>query len=125
MKKYLIYLDILGFEELAKEIGKKKGIGGKIIRSRFIDVIKERIEAIEIDKRIIGKYYSGSDDWLLVTDTLDGVFRVILEILEHNTEYDDYESIPLEIGIGIQEYDRWAKFEGEELIIENETIEFL
>ncbi|MBU7028025.1 MAG: GNAT family N-acetyltransferase, partial [Theionarchaea archaeon] len=124
-KKYLIYLDILGFEKLAEDIAKEKGIERRLVRERFIDVIKERVDTIEAEKRIIGKHYGESDEWLLVTDDLDKVFRVISEILDHNTGYRGYEKIPLEIGVGTAEYDKWAKFSGKNLIIEDETIELL
>jgi hypothetical protein len=124
-KKYLVYVDILGFEELVKEIGASKGVEEREVRSKFIDVIKERIEVIETKGRIIGKQYGESDDWLLVTDDLDEVFWIISEILDHNTKYIGYKKIPLEIGVGTAEFDRWAKFNGKDLIIENDTIKLL
>ena len=123
-KKYLIYLDILGFKGLAEEIESKKGIEQRTVREKFIDVIKERVGIIEAKGKIIGKKYGQSDDWLLVTDALDKVFNCILEILNHNTGYKNYEKIPLEIAIGIGEYDRWAGFDGKDLIIEESTIKF-
>ncbi|MGD2248787.1 MAG: hypothetical protein PVF58_10320 [Candidatus Methanofastidiosia archaeon] len=124
-KKYLIYVDILGFDELAKDIGGKKDIEEREVRSKFIDVIEERIEIIKAKGGIIGKHYGESDDWLLVTDDLDKIFWIISEILDHNTRYIGYEKIPLEVGIGTAEFDKWAKFDGKDLIIENETIKFL
>jgi len=124
-EKHLIYLDILGFGELAYEIANKKGIEEREVRKKFIDVIKERVEIIETHRRIIGKKYGESDDWLLVTDSLDNVFITILEVLEHNTGYRGYERISLEIAIGTGEYDKWAKFEGKYLVIEEDTIKFL
>jgi len=124
-KKFLIYLDILGFEGLAKEIAVKKGIEERKVRKDFIEIIQERIEEIEKQGRITGKRYGESDDWLLVVDCIDNVFISILRILKHNTEYREYEKIPLEIAIGIGEYDKWAKFEGRNLIFENDTIAFL
>ena len=40
-RKYLIYLDILGFEALAKEIEEKTGVDSDEVRNKFfIDVIK-------------------------------------------------------------------------------------
>jgi len=124
-KKYFIYLDILGFERLAKDIAEKKGIESRKVREDFLNVIKERVEATERKGGIIGKNYGRKDDWLLVTDSLDKISKNILEILSHNTMYEDYERIPLEIAVGTAEFDKWAKFEGEKLIIEETTIEFL
>ena len=123
-KKYLIYLDILGFEALAEKVASEKGIDQRDVREKFIDVIKERVERLEVKGKIIGKKYGESDDWLLVTDALDKVFNCILEILDHDTGYRDYEKVPLEIGIGTGEYDKWARFDGTNLIVEDDTIKF-
>ena len=78
-------MDILGFEKLAKEIAKDKRIGVKVIRKHFIDVIKEKVKEIETKHRIVGKHYGGSDDWILVADSLDNAFGIVSEILDHNT----------------------------------------
>ena len=124
-KKYLVYVDILGFKRLAEEIEKERGIESREVREKIIDVINERVKTIERGNRIIGKKYGESDDWLLLTDSLEKVFESILEILDHHTPYKGYEKIPLEIAIGTGEYDKWARFDGKELIIEKSTINFL
>lgn len=124
-KKYLVYLDILGFKRLAEIIEEERGIEAREVREKFIDVINERVETIEKGGRIIGKRYGESDDWLLLTDSLENVFKSILKILDHHTPYKGYEKIPLEIAIGTGEYDKWARFDGKELIIEESTIKFL
>ena len=80
---------------------------------------------METRGKIIGKKYGDSDDWILVTDDIDKAFSCISEILDHTTGYTNYEKIPLEIAIGAEIYDRWAKFDGANLIIENPTIAFL
>ena len=123
-KMYLIHLDILGFRELTKEIGFKKGIDQRKVRENFIKIIKERIKLLEKKGKITGKKYGESDDWLLVTDSLDKLFTCISEILDHYTDYINYEKIPLELAIGTGEYDKWAKFDGVNLIVEDPTLEF-
>jgi len=123
-KKYLIYLDILGFEKLAAEIALKKGIEEVKLRKDFIEVIKEKIEKLVADDKILGKKYGESDDWLLVVDSIDKVFSCIFEILDHNTGYNNYEKIPMEIAIGVAKYGKYTNFEGKNLIIENDTIKF-
>ena len=124
-KKYLIYVDILGFEKLAKKIAKDKGIEAKIVRNHFIDVIKEKVEDIETKYSIAGRHYGESDDWILVADSLDNTIGIVSDILDHSTGYEGYKEIPLEIEIGVAEYDRWARFNGKYLITEDETISFL
>jgi hypothetical protein len=121
-KRHLLYVDILGFEGLVDLIAKKKHVESRRIRADFIDVMKERIRAVEAGGMIVGKKYGESDDWFLVVDSLDMVFRVIAEILHHKTGYKGFEKIPLEIGIGVVEYDEWARFDGLELMIEDSTI---
>ncbi len=124
-RKYLVYLDILGFERLAEEIEEERGIESREVREKFIAVINERVKMLERAGRIIGKKYGESDDWLLLTDSLENAFKSILDILEHHTPYKGYEKIPVEIAIGSGDYDKWASFDGKELIIENSTIKFI
>jgi hypothetical protein len=123
--KFLIWLDIMGFEELGKTIAQSSRIGERKVREDFIRLLSEKIEQEEKNGDIIGKKYGEADDWLLVADSLDSVFKVICEALDHNTEYKGYEKIPLEIVIGKAQYDEWAKLDGSNLVSEDTTIHFL
>jgi len=107
-KKYFVYSDVLGFKELAREIAKEKGIDSRKVREDFLNVIKERVCAIERKGKVIGKCYGKKDDWLLVTDSLNKVFKNVTEILSHNTMYGGHERIPLEIAVGTAEFDKWT-----------------
>ncbi len=124
-KKYLIWIDILGFEALAAEIGDKKGIKARKIRDDFTDVIDEKVNEAIKKKILIGKNYGKRDDWILVAEGLEEAFFAISEVLDHTTDYEDYPTIPLEIAIGCEEYDKWAKFDGKGLICEDKTIDWL
>ena len=110
---------------MTREVAGKTRLDERKVRTDFLNCIKERVEAIEAEGEIVGKNYGEKDDWILVTDSLDMVFRVIFEVLDHNTGYNEYEKIPLEIAIGNGEYDKWARFDGTKLIVERSTIEFL
>ena len=123
-RKYVIHLDILGYEALAEEISEKTGVDSRKVRDEFIDVINEKIEPIKRKGIIIGKY-EGSDNWILVTDSLDNVFKGIFEILGHHTSYKGYRKIPLEIAIGTEYFDKWARFDGKKLTREDSTIQFI
>lgn len=123
--KYLIYIDILGFEAYAEEIALDKGIDVRQVRARFIDTIKEKINDLEKKQLIIGKKYGNSDDWILILENIENIYLCTLNILDHNTGYEDFEVIPLEIAMGIGEYDKWARYEGTELVVESSTIDFL
>jgi len=110
---------------LAKEIAERAEISERKIRSDFVRLINQKIKEAEDRGEIFGKKYGEGEDWLLVTRSLDSVFKVITCILDHNTGYKHYEKVPLEVGIGIGEYDKWARLDGSSLIIESSTIEFL
>jgi len=124
-KYYLIWLDILGFKVLVEKIARDVHVEERKVRTDFINVIKEKIDTAETRGEIVGKNFGERDDWILVTDSLDLAFKVIYKILDHNTGYKDYQGIPMEIAIGIGEYDRWARFDGPYLIIENSTVNYL
>ena len=79
--------------------------------------------------RRIGEKYGNSDDWILVTDTLENVFFSIQKIMDLNTVFIDEKNndikIPLEIAIGTREFDKWAKYDGGCLTVEDDAINFL
>jgi hypothetical protein len=122
---FLIWLDILGFEELGKLIAQSSRISERKVRGDFIRLLSEKIAEEERKGDIIGKKYGGGDDWLLAVNSLDSVFKVICEIFDHNTEYQGYEKIPLEIAIGKGQYTKGTKLEGSNFVIEDSIIDFL
>lgn len=110
---------------MAKEIAEESGISERKVRDDFVRLIDKKVKEVEERGEIVGKKYGEGEDWLLVTRSIDLVFKIITSILDHNTEYKHYEKVPLEIGIGVGQYDRWAKFDGSRLIVESSTIAFL
>lgn len=131
-EKYLIYFDILGYKKLADKIGSELRIKSNEVRLKFFQIIHEKLEIIRKKFKILG-IKKISDDWLIAIESkyhfnpTDTCFEIIYEILDHITPYliEEYNKIPLEIGIGIGKYDKWAKFEGNELITEDSTINLL
>lgn len=124
-QRYLIWLDILGFKDLVEKIAKESYLEERKVRTDFINVINERVTYLESQHYIIGKNYGERDDWLLVASSLDSVFKVVHKILDHNTGYRKHKRIPLEIAVGVGEYDKWARFDGARLVVENSTVENL
>jgi hypothetical protein len=122
---YLIWLDILGFQELAKDIANESSFDERKVREDFIRVLNEKVSNLEKNPECLGKSYGNRDDWLLVVSSLDFVFKAIKSILDHNTGYKNCKEIPLEIAIGVGQFDKWASFNGSELIVENSAIDFL
>jgi len=76
-KKYLVYLDILGFEALAREIAEKTGFEEDVIRQNYLsDPLAKKIgeikrEGIQISKGI--SEIEGSDNYVLIVDHVVGL----------------------------------------------------
>lgn len=123
-KAFFVWLDILGFDKLASEIADTSGLDSEKVRLDFINVINDRVKAIEDKKEILGKKYGKSDDWLLYTSSLDLAFKNVFDTLDHKTGYRKLK-VPLEFAIGLGEYDKWSKLEGKNLTVRQSTIDFL
>jgi len=57
MKKFLIYVDILGFDELGKEDGTKSNkleLGPEEKRKVFVERVKNKIKELKTTKKIEG-----------------------------------------------------------------------
>lgn len=112
----------MGFDQLPKETAKEIMLPEKI-RLDLIRAIKEKIGAVRDKGEILGVKESQSDDWLIVTSSLDLAFKFISEILDLNTGYVNFK-IPLEIVVGVGEYGEQANLEGENLSVQQATINF-
>ncbi|MEM3486602.1 MAG: hypothetical protein QXI12_13400, partial [Candidatus Methanomethyliaceae archaeon] len=117
-------MDILGYQALAKSIANEKGLAVTDVRKKFMTVINERIETNMVKNQIVGKKYSNSDDWLLLTDTLDKACKIIYWVLDHNSGYAGYEKIPLEIAVGVGHYNELTKYQDQDIVTEDSTIAF-
>lgn len=126
MKKYLIYLDILGFENLPQEIAKKTGFDEDIIRQDFFSKpLKEKIEEVKREGTQVSKGISeieGSDNYVLMVDDIQTAFEVVGKLTTIKIPHKDYRNIPLEIALDIRQLRDDLKIE---LINREEIIEFL
>ncbi len=131
-KKFLVYLDILGFEELAKEIEINENVRSEIVRKEFfINPLKEEIKKLKDDGKIIGEKPI-ADDWILVIDDIENLFECISRIIRikiDNKNYINkpkkkYSTIPFEIVIGSYEFNL-EKLDGDEIICADNTINYL
>jgi hypothetical protein len=123
-KVYLIWLDILGFDNFCRQIAESRGLEPKKVRTDFIETINERIEEATSKQQIIGQKYGESDDWLLATNSLDLTLKTVGDILEHDTGYLAVK-IPLEIAIGAVNIDDLSSLQGSQLLSNQGTIDFL
>ena len=72
--KYLVYVDILGFEELAKEIAGKTGVDEDSVRENYLsNLLKDKIDEIKKDKET--EVCTGRDDYLLFIDNFQKNIR--------------------------------------------------
>ena len=110
---------------MAEEVAEKSKVSERKVRADFIRIINEKVKEAEDKGQIAGKKYGEGEDWLLLTRSVDLVFKVITNILDHSTDYKHCAQVPLEIGIGVGQYDRWAKLAGSKLISESPTVKFL
>lgn len=127
MKKYIIFLDILGFKDLPKEIANeiKRPNESNFIRQTISDHLKKNIKNIKKEKgvKVVKK---GSDDYLLMvdchqTDGIQTVFKIIEKITKIDIPFTN-QCIPFEMAVGTEKI-------CEDMYIENinrdEIIDFL
>lgn len=124
-KKHIIYLDILGFNNLAVEIAEKTGINEDIIREKFLsEPLKKTIRKIQNDCQIHEgiSEIEGSDNYILLIKEVQTIFELIDKLISIEIPHKDYDSIPLEICVGTKNIDENINVD---LINRKEIIEFL
>ena len=108
-KKYLVYVDILGFEDLARVIAKKSGFEEDWIRQNCLsDPLEKKIEEIKREGIQIPQGISeieGSDNYVLIVDHIQTVFELVGKLTTIRIPHKDYKFIPLEVGLGTKEID--------------------
>jgi len=115
-KYFLIYLDILGFEERAEKEAEKSGIRPEEVRSIYRERIKRKLNPLKENEIVLDFQEMSLDSWLLFSDTIWKTFRSVGEVLKTN--------LPFEIAIGAKDFDESPA--GEELIaLRNETMDYL
>jgi hypothetical protein len=108
-KKYLVYVDILGFEALAREIAEKTGFEEDVIRQNYLsDPLEKKIEEIKGEGIQISKGISeieGSDNYVLIIDHIQTAFELVGKLTTIRIPHKAYKFIPLEVGLGTKEID--------------------
>ncbi len=114
MKKYLIYLDLLGFKDLPREISETSGFYEDVIRQIFFsDALDEKIEELKRENVEVTKGISeieGSDNYVLIVDELQTAFEAIGKLTTIEIPHKDYGYVPFEIAVGTQEIDEHSQF---------------
>jgi hypothetical protein len=125
-KYYLVFLDILGFDELPKEIANKTGFNEEVIRQKyFFEPVNDVINIIckESEKNIISiSEIGGSDSYILLINNFQDLFLTLRRLLSIKISHIDYNFIPFEIAIDVKDIHIDDNIS---LINKNEIIEFL
>lgn len=127
-KYFLVYIDILGFEERAEKGAEKSNFfTPELVRDAYRREVERRLDELKgkrtihtytrkEDKTVVHFREMSLDSWLLFTDSIWKAFRSVGEVLKAN--------LPFEVAIEAKEFDESSA--GEELIaLQNETIEYL
>jgi len=108
-KKYLIYLDILGFEGLAKEMVEGTQFEEDEIRQYYLsDPLEKKIEGMGREEIQIHKGISeieGSDNYVLIVDNIQTAFELIGKLTAIKIPHKDHKFIPLEVALGTETID--------------------
>lgn len=101
MKKYYIYLDILGFDALPRTLAVVSGFEEDFIREQCISrPLESQISNIE---QMGYPIIRGTDDNVILMDDLDSVFTVINMVISARTNHKRVRFVPIEMAIDIKE----------------------
>ena len=117
-KKYLIFIDILGFQNLADNISNITRLNSAYVRENFM--IKPLSQKIDNLMDTEDKHYSFTDDHFVVTDSIDKVFKIIKETSNILLPLQDPIYVPVEIAV-----DKQSISDNFDFVNQNETIKFL
>ncbi len=102
-ENFLVYIDILGFEQLPRELAEKSGIDEDWIRQHaFLSPFQQIIEDLRHDNDVKIDYLKeGSDSCLILIHDLDSVFRIIKKFSDINLpmKIGKPDKGPIEVGI--------------------------
>ncbi len=125
MKRFLLWMDILGFDEAIETIAEFSQItDSSLVRRDFVRIIDERV-AVASSKGYVTVKSREKDSWVLIVDSLTNVFRVIGCVADHTTSYRNLQKVPLEIGIGVEDYEDVHKLSQDNFLFLKPTIRFL
>lgn len=118
MKRYLVFLDVLGFEHLPEHLSGITGLEVSYIRENFlVNPLQLRIEQICSSE---DRHYQFTDDHFIVVNSIDKVFRLIKAVSSIIIPLISPIQVPVEIAVGKGEISNTYN-----PINDNETIEFL
>jgi len=103
-KKYLLYVDILGFENLANEIAIEIGSSPDHVRQHILS--ESFVRTIEEGKNEYYYSHQGTDDYIIIFDSLEDLFTNLRRIVNIKIDQIKYDLIPIEAAIDIIDIDK-------------------
>lgn len=126
MKEYLLYVDILGYEELAKEIAKRTGhkYEDKVREDYLLNPINRTLDKIEQEfenTRIV----RSTDNAYLFTTKISNIFRMIPKLSCIEIPFHGFNNIPVELAVDVLEFKESSVVQQVNHIARTETVESL
>src|SRR3990170_8251044 len=95
MKRFVIYLDILGFGIPIENLARQVHLTPQEVKQSWIEKIDTALQKCKEDNFITDFRYRDSDNWLILSKAADDVYQ-LLEVISNI-------SLPLEIAIDFKE----------------------
>lgn len=111
-KKFIVFVDILGFLNLPNELVKNTKFHEDKIRERLLSKpLREQIGEFMEDHLMSKKeLIEGTDDHILLIDyDFDKLFILLHKLMHIGLGHEDYEYIPVEIAVGYKDLDLKVK----------------
>ena len=113
-KYFLVYIDILGFEERAEKEAEKSSIRPEEVRGIYRERIKHMLNQLKENETVLDYREISLDSWLLFTKNIWKAFRGVGEVLRTDLDF--------EVAIGAKEF---VEPSAELLELRNETMDYL
>lgn len=102
-RKYLLYVDILGFSKLAEEIAKETGLSSEHVREHILS--EPFMKTIKSMENIFYDSYPGTDDYIIIVNEVDSLIQVLSKIVNIKIDHQKYDFIPIEAAMDILNID--------------------
>lgn len=116
-RTYIIFIDILGYQEVANEISSQTNLDSSYVRQSFLrDPLTRAI--VKFGNAVSLRYFS--DDFLVFTNNLETVFGIIYEVSRLAIPFNTPKLVPFEVAVGVTDLN--TNFDP---IDQDETVRFL
>lgn len=109
MRRFVIYLDILGFRRRVDDISRQLYLTPQEVKQHWIKKINTVLQKCMEDNFITDFHYRDSDNWLILSKAADDVYQLLKVISDVN--------LPLEIAIDFKELPKDDPFLSDEMMI--------